>query len=96
MSMVLTTRIRSTRRPNPQYASALGRYVQQRRTDLGMTIAEAAELSGLYLSYWAALEAGWVPQDENMLCSIAETLEVMDAQITLLALIARNNQSLVA
>jgi transcriptional regulator with XRE-family HTH domain len=96
MSMVLTTRIRSTRRPNPWYASALGRFVQQRRTELGMTIAEAAELSGLELSYWAALEAGWVPQHENMLCSIAETLEVMDAQITLLALIARNNQSLVA
>ena len=90
MSMVLNTGIRSARRPNPWHASVLGRYVQQRRSDLGMTIAEAAELSGPELSYWAALEAGWVPQDENMLCSIAETLEVMDAQITLLALIARN------
>ena len=96
MSMVLTNAIRSARRPNPWYASALGRFVQQRRTDLGMTIAEAAELSGLDLSYWTALEAGWVPQDRNQLRSIAETLEVMDIQITLLASIARNNQSLVA
>ena len=96
MSMVLTNTIRSNRRPNPWYASALGRFVQQRRTDLSMTIAEAAELSGLDLSYWAALEEGWVPQDRSQLRSIAETLEVMDIQINLLASIARNNQSLVA
>lgn len=96
MSMVLITKIGSVRRPNPWYASALGRFVQQRRTDMGMTVAEAAELSGMELFQWAALEAGWIPSDRDLLYSVAATLEVIDAQITLLASIARHNQPRVA
>jgi len=96
MSMVLTNTSRSIRRPNPWYASSLGRYVQQRRIDLGMTVAEAAELSGMEICQWAALETGWIPEDRNLLCSVAATLEVMNEQITLLASIARHNQPLVA
>ncbi len=84
--------VRFTRRPNPVYASALGRYIHDRRLELGLTVAEAAELTGMEFCHWAALEGGWVPQDDNLIRSIAATLEVVNAQIAILAMIALHNQ----
>lgn len=97
MSMVLTSnKNRSTRRPNPWYGSGLARFVSQRRKDGGMTIAYAAALAGITVAEWAAVEAGWVPEDERVLCPIATALNVVEEQIIFLALIARHNQPLSA
>jgi hypothetical protein len=45
------------------WASALARYTSDRRAQLGLTITRAAELSGMEVSQWCALEDGWVPED---------------------------------
>jgi len=73
-------------------AFALGRYIEGRRRELNMLIERAAELAGIEFSEWCALEAGWVPSDENTLGAVAETLEVTRSQIAILAMIARANQ----
>jgi transcriptional regulator with XRE-family HTH domain len=58
------------------WASALARYTSKRREELGMTLARAAELSGLELSEWCALESGWVPEEMDTIRAIAGTLRV--------------------
>jgi len=67
------------------YASALGRFAQKRRLELEMSVATAAELSGIELSEWYALEAGWVPEDRMILVSVAGTLSVRWTDLSLLA-----------
>ncbi len=54
---------------------SLARFTVKRREDLGMTLDEAAELSGLELSQWVALEIGWVPEEANLRRAIAATLQ---------------------
>jgi predicted transcriptional regulator len=88
--------IRSARRPNPWYASALARCVSTRRAQLGLTVEEAAELSGMEVSEWMALEAGWVPTDDRVRRVIAGTLEVNTAQIVIIATIAQHHQERIA
>ena len=46
-------------------AMLLARSVRQRREQLGLSVQRAAELSGMVVSDWYALEAGWVPDDES-------------------------------
>ncbi len=58
------------------YRSALARYTLARRQELGLTVARAAELAGLEISEWDALEAGWAPDNVNTIRAIAATLEV--------------------
>ena len=58
------------------WAHSLARYTTQRRVQLGLTVARAAELAGLQISEWAGLEEGWIPDDLATLRSIAEVLEV--------------------
>lgn len=57
-----------------------------------MTVARAAELSGLELSEWYALETGWVPEDRKVHHAIADTLQVDISNIGILADIASNHQ----
>lgn len=53
----------------------LSRYVCQRREDLGLTIAKAAQLAGISFSEWCALESGWMPHDPATLHAIRATLK---------------------
>lgn len=73
------------------YAFGLARYVERRRRELNLLIQRAAELAGIEFSEWCALEAGWVPSDENTISAVAEVLEVNRTQIFVLAMIARAN-----
>jgi len=57
-------------------ALLLARYAKKRRAELGLTIDEAAELSGMEPSQWAAIEAGWLPSEREDVRTIAATLEV--------------------
>lgn len=70
------------------YATALGRYIRRRRTEMGMTLEQAAKLAGMEISGWMSLEAGWVPEDRE-LSPVAEVLEVSVLQLSFLALVAR-------
>ena len=74
------------------YSFALAGYIERRRRELNMLIQRAAELTGIEFSEWCALEAGWVPTDDNTISAIAEVLEVGRTQIFVLAMIARANQ----
>ncbi len=94
--MSMTHSTLSTARHNPNrihLALWLSRYVQQQREAMGMSVQEAAFISGIEVSRWCALEGGWVPADEDqVLRSVAETLEVSYLQVSLLAEISRHNQ----
>ncbi len=73
----------------------LARFVQQTREAMGLSIQVAAYIAGVEVSRWSALEGGWVPADEDpVLRSAAETLEVDYLQVSLLAAISRYNQAL--
>lgn len=94
MSMSFTDPTRLSAR-RQFYASALARYIRRRRTELGMTIEQAAKLAGMEISGWMSIEAGWVPEDRE-LSPVAEVLEVGVLQLSFLALVARCNREAVA
>jgi transcriptional regulator with XRE-family HTH domain len=79
-----------TARPSTgaHWASALARYTAARREQLGLTIAEAAQLSGLQISEWLGLEEGWAPEDLATLRAIAGTLRVRWTDYHMLAFLA--------
>ena len=75
-----------------QWASAIARYSHDRREQLGLTIDQAAELSGLEVSQWIALEDNWVPENLAVIRAIASTLETRWTDFDLAALFARSAQ----
>jgi len=77
--------------PKLDWGGGLSRYIRQRRQELGLTHERAAQLAGLELSQWYALESGWVPdmpEGMNMLMGIAGTLETSWADLSFLAFMA--------
>jgi transcriptional regulator with XRE-family HTH domain len=83
-------------RPAPNRIEAcllFAAFIQQRREQLGLSMERAAELAGLRISEWYALEGGWVPEDEAAIHAIAETLEITWSQLSLYAGISRYAQA---
>ena len=76
------------------WTSGLARYTRRRREELGLSVERAAELAGLELSEWYALESGWVPDpdDMNRIEAIAATLEIFWGDYSFLALMATCQQ----
>lgn len=74
------------------YAQVLARFVQQRRFEVGLSLEEAAELSGLQVSQWAALESGWVPTEDAMFRAIGDTLAVAWPNLAIYAMAAESAQ----
>jgi transcriptional regulator with XRE-family HTH domain len=68
---------------------SLGNTVQRRRLNLGMSVERAADLAGMQVSEWCALEAGWVPNTLCVLRAIADTLELNALQLSFLAEISQ-------
>jgi len=55
----------------------LGEYISERRASRNLSLADAADLSGLHLSYWSKLEAGkYESPAPKHLMAIARTLGV--------------------
>jgi transcriptional regulator with XRE-family HTH domain len=75
-----------------QNALALANTIQRRRQNLQMSVERAADLAGMTVSQWFALEGGWVP-GFDVLRAIAETLELGYMQLTFLAEVSKYNQS---
>ena len=71
---------------------SLARLTVKRREDIGLTLDEAAALSGLELSQWVALEIGWVPEEANLRRAIAATLQVDYTWYSLVATISSFSQ----
>ncbi len=80
----------STRRPDNRawYASLLARYAANRRAELGLTVEQAAELSGMEVSEWHAIEAGALPSEMSTIRSIATTLQVRWTDLHMLIFVA--------
>ena len=75
------------------YAEMFGESVRQRRLELGISIPEAADLSGINMWQWAAMEYGlWIPEDGPVMRSIAGTLEADYLALSFWALVSRVNQ----
>ena len=83
-----TDRSRNTTPIQP--ALLLARYVEMRRTEIGLTIEQAAWYADLDMADWEALESGsWIPQDRMVVAAIADTLKVCRPQISLFAVLSR-------
>ena len=65
-----------TKSDRARNALALANTVQRRRESLHMSIEGAADLAGMQVSEWCALEAGWVPDALDVLRAVADTLEL--------------------
>ena len=53
-----------------------GHCIGETRENAGLSIEEAARLSGMKVSEWMAIEEGSVPQDINRLRAMAETMRI--------------------
>jgi transcriptional regulator with XRE-family HTH domain len=63
--------------------------IRETRESTGLSIEEAARLSGMELTEWMAIEDGCVPQDVNQLRSMAETMQVSFDKIASMVLVCR-------
>ena len=67
-----------------------GRSIQFARTEAGMSIEQAANLSGMQLSEWMAIEDGHVPQDIDRLRAMAAALEIRFEKLANMVLLCRD------
>jgi len=73
-------------------ANLLASCVERRRRQLGFSVERAAELAGIPVWQWNALERGWVPSDPNVLKAIAWTLQACYHHLSLIAEVSLYNQ----
>jgi ribosome-binding protein aMBF1 (putative translation factor) len=64
--------------------------IQKTRESVGLSIEEAARLSGMELTEWMAIENGTVPQDINRLRAMADTMEISFDRIASMVLVCRD------
>jgi len=63
--------------------------IQAARTEAGLSIEEAAALSGMQISEWMAIEDGHVPQDIDRLRAMAAALEINFEKLANMVLLCR-------
>ena len=66
-----------------------GSCIREVRKGAGLSIEEAARLSGMAASEWMAIEEGSVPQDVNQLRAMAGAMEVSFDKIATLVMVCR-------
>ena len=66
-----------------------GRGIQAARNESGLSIEEAAGLSGMQVSEWMAIEDGHVPQEVDRLRAMAATMEISYDKLLNMALLCR-------
>ena len=89
MSMVLTNPATPDR---AFYSHLFARLVRDRRRFLRLTVAQAAELTGITTSAWIGIEAGFVPTEYKMVRIISETLEVRTGDLLMASIMSRLSQ----
>ena len=95
----MSTSIRTLFRPlPPTYVPELRRQawgrlfglgIRATRTEAGMSIEEAAGLSGMQVSEWMAIEDGHVPQEVDRLRAMAAAMEISYDKLLNMALLCR-------
>ena len=63
--------------------------IQETRKNAGLSIEDAARLSGMELTEWMSIEEGNVPQDINQLRAMAEVMQINFEQIASMVLVCR-------
>jgi len=71
------------------WGQMFGRLIQGARETGGHSIEETARLSGMEVSEWEAIEAGYVPTDTGRLRSMSGALEMSWNRMAALALFCR-------
>ena len=71
------------------WGQMFGRLIQGARETGGRSIQETAQLAGMEVSEWEAIEAGYVPTDSGRLRSMAGALEMDWNRMASLALFCR-------
>jgi transcriptional regulator with XRE-family HTH domain len=66
-----------------------GHSILQTRDAAGLSIEQAAQLSGMEISEWVAVEDGHVPADLNRLRAMAEALSIRYDQIATMTMVCR-------
>ena len=66
-----------------------GLSIQEVRKGAGLSIEQAAPLAGIEISEWAAIEDGYIPQDQNRLRVMAAAMEISFDRIAMLVLLCR-------
>jgi transcriptional regulator with XRE-family HTH domain len=66
-----------------------GRSICETRRSVGLSLEEAARLSGMQVSEWLAIEAGYAPQDVNRLRAVAGAMETSFDRIAMAALLCQ-------
>jgi len=66
-----------------------GRSIEAARTEAGMSIEQAANLSGMQISEWMAIEDGHVPQEIDRLRAMAAALEINFEKLANMVLLCR-------
>jgi transcriptional regulator with XRE-family HTH domain len=71
------------------WARMFGHSILQTRDAAGLSIEQAAQLSGMEISEWVAVEDGHVPADLNRLRAMAEALSIRYDQIATMTMVCR-------
>ena len=71
------------------WGRVFGLGIQEARKSAGLSIEDAAHLSGMESSEWMAIEGGHVPQETDRLRAMAAALEVSFEKIFNLVLLCR-------
>jgi transcriptional regulator with XRE-family HTH domain len=66
-----------------------GRSICETRKSVGLSIEEAARLSGMQISEWLAIEAGYAPEAVSRLRAVADTMEISFDRIAMVVLLCR-------
>jgi transcriptional regulator with XRE-family HTH domain len=66
-----------------------GHGIRENRENAGLSIEQAAHLSGMEVSEWTAIEDGYVPQETNRLRAMAAALEISYDRLLNLVLLCR-------
>ena len=83
-----TSRLPELRRE--AFGHLFGHNIQAVREGKGLSIEQAACLSGMETSEWMAIEEGYVPRDINRLRAMAGAMEIRFDQIAMLVLLSRD------
>src|SRR4051794_34435668 len=95
----MSTRIRKMLAPLPPnylpemrrqtWGRLFGLSIRAARTEAGMSIEEAAGLSGMQISEWMAIEDGHVPQEMDRLRAMAAAIEISFEKLFNMVLLCR-------
>ena len=66
-----------------------GSMIQEIRENAGRTLEEASQLAGMFSLEWAAIEAGYIPADQNRIHSMADVLGIPFGQLESLAVLCQ-------